>query len=342
MVERPRRHHHSHDNSISFPRMKLSLMDTISLVSSVAIKDTTTSDAPSPSPAVSGKAAIMDTTTFDTSFTPTSSAFPGFSTVVTGEAVINGTQTMTQFVFLSMTRNLPTGTQSPTSLPSEVGAKNCNQQGGIICMWWWGSVGWGLCLSCTPGGKINPKIGRGTTITIPHPPDPPNISPPRCIFAFLCPNPPPGTTVQTVEGVEDEPPSDQPTVDVGGQNEDPEPSESQPAATASSTSTSSASSIPTSFAIYPNGASYTTTNEAFNSSLYQLADPSTVYVSVDEDVGILFWLADLDSEQIQVLGNYGVSFSNRPQTPTNSSSSISKIWEKMIRKALWLSVDPLR
>ena len=258
---------------------------------------------------------LITHTTTNASSTQTSSAFLGITTVVSGEAVINGTQTMTNFVFLSMTRNLQTGTQSvaaPTSLPPNVGAQNCNQKGGLICMWWWGSVGWGLCLSCTPGG-INPKIGRGTTITIHRPPKPPSISPPRCLW---CPLPPPGTDVQTVEGVEDEPPVDQPTVDSDG----------EPVTTASRSLTSSASSVATSFAIYPNSADDTAINNAFNSSLYELADPSTIYASVDEDMGDLFWLADLNYAQVQTLSDYGVSLSNWSlKNPANLLSLTSKI-----------------
>ena len=297
-------------------------------------------------------------TTTDASSALTSSNFLGLSTIVPGEAVINGTQTMTQFVFLSMTRNLQNGTRSvaaPTSLPTNVNAKHCSQKGGLICLWWWGSVGWGLCLSCTPNG-IDPKIGGGTHITIDRPPKWPTISPPRCLWPFPCPNPPPGTEVQTVEGVENEPPGIQPTVDGDDADGDPEPSESantysQAATTAShtttnsssstssattashtttnsnsstssatpalhttttsSSSTSSASSVATSFAIYPVSANYTATNNAFNTSLYQIADPATLYVSVEEDLGVLFWLADLNSEQVQNLSSYGVSVSNR-------------------------------
>lgn len=159
----------------------------------------------------------------------------------------------------------------------------------------------GLCLSCTPGG-INPKIGRGTTITINSPPKPPSTLPPRCILLSLCTHPPPGTDVQTVEGVEDESPVDQPTVDP-----DDEDTKTQ---SASSSLTSSASSVATNFAIYPNSADDTATNNAFNSSLYELADPSTIYASVDEDVGDLFWLANLSYAQVQSLSNYGVRLSN--------------------------------
>ena len=101
---------------------------------------------------------------------------------------------MTQFVFLAMMKNLLNGTKSvaaPTSLPTNVGAINCYQEG------------WGLCLSCTPAG-VNPKIRKGTTITITRLPEPPDISLSRCFFSFLCANPRPGTSAQTVAGVEDE------------------------------------------------------------------------------------------------------------------------------------------
>ena len=285
-----------------------------------AIRGITTTATPSTSKTITPTTG----TTTDASSALTSSNFLGLSTIVPGEAVINGTQTMTHFVFLSMTRNLQNGTQSvaaPTSLPTNVNAKVCNQKGGLICLWWWGSVGWGLCLSCTPNG-IDPKIGGGTHITIDRPPKWPTISPPRCLWPFPCPNPPPGTEVQTVEGVENEPPGIQPTVDGDDADGDPEPSESantysQAATTTSHTtttsspSTSSASSVATTFAIYPASANYTATNNAFNSSLYQMADPATLYVSVGEDLGVLFWLADLNSEQVQNLSSYGVSFSNR-------------------------------
>ena len=279
-------------------------------------------------------------------FTLTSSGFLGLSSIVPGEAIINGSQTMTHFVYLSMTRNLQNGTQSvaaSTSLPSNTNPKNDNHKGGLIYLRWWGTVGWGLCLSCTPNG-IDPKINGGTHITIDHFPKWPTTSPPRCLFPFPCPNPPPGTDVQTVEGVENQPPGNQPSIDVDDPDTDPEPSESanpstQPATpsctsctssestvpsnsatsvttsthratTTPSASTSSASSVATSFAIYPASANYTAINNAFNSSLYQIADPATIYVSVEEDEGILFWLADLNPEQAQNLSNYGVSLSN--------------------------------
>ena len=210
---------------------------------------------------------------------------------------------MTQFVFLAMMKNLLNGTKSvaaPTSLPTNFGAINCNQEG------------WGLCLSCTPAG-VNPKIRKGTTITITRLPEPPDISLSRCLFSFLCANPGPGTSAQTVEGVEDEIQVDQLTVDVDG--EIPEPSETpttktQPATTASSSFTSSASSVPTSFAFCRNSAKYTASNDAFDGSLYEFADPSIIYVSVDEDMGILFWLADLNNERVQNLSNHGVNLSN--------------------------------
>ncbi|KAF6229229.1 hypothetical protein HO133_007345 [Letharia lupina] len=147
-------------------------------------------------------------TTNNASSTLTSAAFQGLSTVVSGEAVINGTLTMTQFVFLAMMKNLLNGTKSvaaPTSLPTNFGAINCNQEG------------WGLCLSCTPAG-VNPKIRKGTTITITRLPEPPDISLSRCLFSFLCANPRPGTSAQTVEGVEDEIQVNQLTVDVDGRN----------------------------------------------------------------------------------------------------------------------------
>lgn len=80
----------------------------------------------------------------------------------------------------------------------------------------------------------------------------------------------------------------------------PEPSETpttktQPATTASSSFTFS---IPTSFAFCRNSAKYTAINDAFDGSLYELADPSIIYVSVDEGVVILFWLADLNNEHV--------------------------------------------
>ena len=305
-------------------------------LSNAATKDGTTARTPS----TPRNATVITGTTTNAPFTLTSSAILGMSTFdVSGIAVINGTQTMTQFVFLSMTRNLQNGTQSvaaPTSLPTEVGANNCNPQGGLICLWWWGNKGWGLCLSCTPDG-MNNNIGQGTTITINPLPKLPTTSPSQCLFPFLCPIPPPGTVVQTVEGVENEPPGDQPLVDVNGK-EDPKPSESsttktqpdasashsvtmsattktQSSTTASDSSTSSASPVATKFAIYPESANYTATNDAFNSSLYQIADPSTVYVSFEEDMGVLFWMADLNSEQAQNLSSYGVSLSNlRPSS----------------------------
>lgn len=104
-------------------------------------------------------------------------------------------------------------------------------------------------------------------------------------------------------------------MDVDGEPEDQEPSQSltvttqltTPASTLSTASTSSMSAAATSFAIYPNDATDTVTNNAFQNSLYALVSSSDVYASTEEGVGVLFWLANLTNVQQQDLSNYGVS-----------------------------------
>lgn len=223
---------------------------------------------------------------------------------------------MTQFVFLAMMKNLLNGTKSvaaPTSLPTNVGAINCNQEGGLICTWWWGSVGWGLGLSCTPAG-VNLKIGKGTTITITRLPEPPDISLSRCLFSFLCANPRPGTSAKNVEGVEDEIQVNQLTVDVDGRNpgifSDTDYKDTARHHRFQLLHIVCEFSIPTNFAFCRNSAKYPAIKDAFDGSLYEFADPSIIYVSVDKDVGNLFWLADLNNEQVQNLRNHGVYLSN--------------------------------
>lgn len=140
--------------------------------------------------------------------------------------------------------------------------------------------------------------------------------------------------------VEDKRPGDQSTVIIENEPESPgssssEPSSSEPSSTetsrtgtsnteasksrpATTASTLSASPIATSFAIYPNDATEIALNNAFQSAMYQLVEPSTVYVSSD-DVGILFWLADLTEEQVQSLSNFGFYFHYLRASGTESS-----------------------
>lgn len=79
--------------------------------------------------------------------------------------------------------------------------------------------------------------------------------------------------------------------------------------------------------IYPASAKYTTTNGAFNSSLYQLADPSTVYVSVDEGIGILFALQkfreDIKNKKLQ--GKACINISGKFESATWRTTDNMKI-----------------
>lgn len=116
--------------------------------------------------------------------------------------------------------------------------------------------------------------------------------------------------METVEGVETEPSDDQPTVDVEPSQSftmtttaSPTSGGSSVSSTGSSTSTSATA---TSLAIYPDDVTDTTTNNAFQDSLYRLDSAADVYASED-DVGVFFWLANLTNVQQQNLSDYGVS-----------------------------------
>ncbi|KAF6234051.1 hypothetical protein HO173_007881 [Letharia columbiana] len=149
-----------------------------------------------------------------------------------------------------------------------------------------GQLGWGLGLSCTPAG-VNPKIRKGTTITITRLPEPPDISLSRCLFSFLCANPRPGTSAKNVEGVEDEIQVNQLTVDVDGRNpgtfRDTDYKDSARHHRFQFLHIVCEFSIPTSFAFCRNSAKYPAIKDAFDGSLYEFADPSIIYVSVDKD-----------------------------------------------------------
>ena len=206
-------------------------------------------------------------------------------------------------------------------------------------------MGWGYCPSCTPHGW-SLKWGRGTIIVL-HFPKWPHEPPNRCLLG--CPKPKGGKET-TEEGVEDEPPEDQPTVeevdDEPGETESPtmtiEPAttsstsstaSSGPSTASTSSSASSADPVATPVVIYPRTGDDTNTNGRLRSSLYDLVGQSAVYESSEDDDDqeiveespeipesftntlTLFWLTNLTAAQLQNPSSYkdiGVSLNNQP------------------------------